>query len=187
MALEFSSTRKYAPNFDDNKSSGSETQVVTVLKRLTVRDMFAVQKRIRESSKMKDAADDAMELDMNDLEVIEEIWDLVEEILVKYTSGWTNVKDDGVDVVDTKAVIDLCGPENMALPIDVFNELLGFSQGSEDTAKNLEPESVPENSDSGSTAKAVGSLENNGSETVEESPQTSTDSQSSTILEETVS
>lgn len=191
MALKFSSTRRYAPSFDepDNQTLPEDEQVTVLLNRLTVRDMFAVQKRIRDSQKATGSAKDPdkVELDFNDPEIIEEFWDLVETILVEYTNDWKNVEDDGQPVTDTKAVIDLCGPENMALPVDVFNQLLGFSQGSEDQLKNSEPESEPESLGSGSTAEAASLKDDSKSEIVEEDTPAKEDSQPSTTSEETSS
>jgi len=154
--------------------------------------MFAVQKKIRESKKVGKGtvkeSDEVVELDMTDPEIIEEFWDLVEELLVSYTGTYRNIKDGEEAIEDTKRVIDLCGPENMPLMIEIFNELLGFSQGSGDLAKNSTSESGPENSGSVMIAEAAEGTASPSSETVEvdalKEPEASP---SSTILEETPS
>jgi len=192
MALKFSSSRRYAPEYEGNRDLSEDEQISVTLNRLTVRDMFAVQKRIRESKKVgqgtKGADEETVELDMNDPEIIEEFWDLVEELLVKYTNSWKGVENEAQTVEDTQGVIDLCGPENMPLMVEVFNELLGFSQGSEDLAKNSTPDSEPESLESGSTVEAASTTGNNGREIAGApmSPEMET-SQSSTISEATPS
>ena len=190
MALKFSSSRRYVPDYEGNREADAEEQISVTLNRLTVRDMFAVQKRIRNSKKVgagtEGADGEAVELDMDDPEIIEEFWDLVEELLVKYTSGWKGVSNELKPVEDTQAVIDLCGPENMPLMIETFNELLGFSQGNEDMAKNSTPVSEPVSLESGSTVESVSPTDSSENEiAVEELPQTTVDSPSSTILEAT--
>ena len=147
--MNFASKYSYVPEAGGNRNLPPAEQISLTIRRVTVRDMFAIQRIIRDH-----LAEGVNLLDVNtsDPEQVERFWNLVDPVVRNHTENWQNMKLDGTEVTAPGQLIDLCSFSQMTLMAEVAGEVLRIGKAGDQDQKNSESGSAPANSDSGLTA-----------------------------------
>ena len=162
------SSRQYIPAYDGNRDAAEDHQVSLTIKRLTIRDSFQLQAKIRESLGFDSSTPNQIAtLNLQDAVQLEKFWGAIEWALPKFTENWHGVKVDGREVVEAAEVVQVYGQGQLPYLVEVMTELLTGGEGTAAESKNSQPESEPKNSGSGSIASPVSPEVSSESETAE--------------------
>lgn len=137
MAINWKRTGRYTPAYSNNRDE--EKPISCNTKRVTVNDLLAIQKAMRESGITEG------EVNLQDPEVVEKIWASITYVIGEYTSDWDNLYVDGKAVTTSIEVLENSDKEFMPYLAETFNHILGISVVNEDDKKKLEQESEPKN------------------------------------------
>lgn len=163
--MNFSSQYPYIPESGGNRELPPAEQISLTIRRVTVRDMFGIQRIIKD--RLDSAGVNLMAVDPNDPAQVERFWDLVDPVVRRHTENWKNMVLDGVPVTDPGTLIDLCSFSQMQLMAEVAGEVLRIGKVGDQDSKNSVSESAPANSDSDTTVPPVSAPISSESETAE--------------------
>ena len=166
--MNLQSSRWYEPLDSGNREKPEGERIGTFIKRLTVRDTFAIQAKVRQATgKDKGAQEAVASMNLNDPEQMERFWAVVEHVVINHTETWRGLVLDGKDLTTGQEVIAHCGSEHVAMLMEVANEAIRGERGSSEDQKNSVSQSGPASLDSAMTAIPASLPKSSGRETVE--------------------
>ena len=161
MAIKISTNHQFVPTWRENDKLPKAEQIVVCYNRLTVEDMFEVQ---RQTGLNLFAG---VPVDVEKQEEFAKFWEMCKYLVAKYSTAWSNVEVDGVALNTGKDVLAGLGADALQLFMEVANCVITKSMGNEEQAKNYESQSEPVSADSASTAAPVSPPSSSETETVE--------------------
>ena len=166
--MKLNSLHRYVPEADGNREAEIGHQISASLLRLTIRDTFALQAKMREAMGVEHGVNAAtIQMNLADPGQLEKFWVVVEWLIINYTKDWQGIWLDDKELIDPKEVVALCGSEHVLMLMEVANQVIQGQKGTVDDLKNSASESGPGNSDSAMTAPPASSPESSENETVE--------------------
>ena len=133
MPLKFSSKElTFVPTWEGNNELSEDERIEISYKPLKVKDVFFIQNLIGDANRSKIEDEKLNSEDFNSY------WEMLSQVITKYTFNWKNVTIDGVPETDPNKIIEVFTTNEMELLNEIFNHVMGNSTVSEEEEKNLE-------------------------------------------------